>query len=46
MGTLFQGRDADLLVWSGEPWDLRSKLLAVVQNGEVVHRLETPKSSR
>jgi imidazolonepropionase-like amidohydrolase len=37
VGTLFTGRDADILVWSGEPWDLRSRLLAVIRNGTILH---------
>ncbi|MEZ5988856.1 MAG: amidohydrolase family protein [Planctomycetota bacterium] len=38
VGTLYKGRQADLCVWSGDPWDLRSRLLLVVRKGEVVWR--------
>jgi len=37
VGSLFKGRDADLCVWSGEPWNLSSRLLLVVRDGEVVY---------
>lgn len=37
VGTLLIGRDADLVVWSGDPWDLRSRVLLVVQDGRIVH---------
>ena len=39
-GALVRGRDADICVWSGDPWDLRSKLLLVVQAGEIVYEAE------
>ena len=35
-GSLYKGRQADLCLWSGEPWDLRSRLLVVVRAGKVV----------
>ncbi|MCA8972612.1 MAG: amidohydrolase family protein [Planctomycetes bacterium] len=36
VGSLQIGRDGDLIVWSGEPWDLRSRILLVVQDGKIV----------
>ncbi|MFQ5504510.1 MAG: amidohydrolase family protein [Planctomycetota bacterium] len=36
VGSLFKGRDADLLVWSGQPWDLRARLLLVVRDGRIL----------
>jgi imidazolonepropionase-like amidohydrolase len=38
VGALFQGRDADLVVWSADPWDLRARVLLVVRDGVIVHR--------
>jgi imidazolonepropionase-like amidohydrolase len=36
-GSLYKGRQADLCLWSGEPWDLRSRLLLVVRAGKIVY---------
>lgn len=44
VGTLFQGRDADVLVWSHEPWNPRARLLAVIQDGHLVY--DTRKSTK
>ncbi len=35
-GRVAPGLDADLLVFDGEPWELRSRLLLVVSDGHVV----------
>lgn len=35
-GSLYKGRQADLCLWSGDPWDLRSRLLLVVSEGKIV----------
>ncbi len=35
-GSLYKDRQADLCLWSGEPWDLRSRLLLVVRAGKIV----------
>ncbi|MDA8144839.1 MAG: amidohydrolase [Thermaerobacter sp.] len=40
LGSLEAGKDADLVVWSGPPFDLRSRPLAVLVAGRVVHRQE------
>ena len=39
-GSLLRGRDADVCIWSGDPWDLRSKLLLVVRGGQIVFEAE------
>ncbi|MGH7151380.1 MAG: amidohydrolase family protein, partial [Planctomycetota bacterium] len=36
MGSLEPGRDADLVVWSGNPLDLGTRPLAVIVGGEIV----------
>ncbi|GEM_PF-2191542 len=41
VGSLLKGRRADLCIWSGNPWDLRSKLLCVVRSGKVVWKAKT-----
>ncbi|HHI80037.1 MAG TPA: hypothetical protein ENK02_08650 [Planctomycetes bacterium] len=41
VGSLLKGRRADLCIWSGDPWDLRSKLLCVVRSGKVVWKTRT-----
>jgi imidazolonepropionase-like amidohydrolase len=38
VGSLEEGKDADLVVLSGEPLDLRSKILAVYCDGRLVHK--------
>ena len=40
LGSLEVGKNADLAVWSGPPFDLRSRPVAVVVAGRVVHRRE------
>ncbi len=45
VGSLLKGRRADLCIWSGDPWDLRSKLLCVVRSGKVVWKTKSPKPS-
>lgn len=45
VGTLVNGRDADLVVWSGQPFDLRSRVLLVVQNGRIVFEAKAKPSS-
>lgn len=40
LGSLELGKDADLVVWSGPPFDLRSRPLAVLVVGRVVYRQE------
>jgi imidazolonepropionase-like amidohydrolase len=38
VGSLEAGRDGDLVVWSGDPFDPSSRILAVVADGEVLER--------
>ncbi len=38
VGSLEEGKDADFVVFSGEPLDLRSKVLAVYSNGQLVYK--------
>ena len=37
VGSLEVGKDGDLVVFSGDPFDLSSRIVAVVVNGRVVH---------
>lgn len=36
VGSLEVGKDADLVLWSGEPFDVSSRVVGVVLNGELV----------
>lgn len=38
VGSIEIGKDADIVVWSGNPLDSRSKPVAVVINGKIVHK--------
>ncbi len=38
VGSLEAGRDGDLVVWTGDPFDPSSRILAVVADGEVLER--------
>lgn len=38
LGSLDGGKEADLVVWSGHPLEVRTKTLLVISGGEVVHR--------
>jgi imidazolonepropionase-like amidohydrolase len=40
VGSIRQGKDADLVVYSGDPFDLRSRVELVFINGEIVYRGE------
>ena len=40
IGSLEKGKDADIVVWSGNPADLNSKVLLTYINGEEVYRSE------
>jgi imidazolonepropionase-like amidohydrolase len=43
VGTLVQGSDADLVVWSGQPFEPGSEVVAVMIDGQWVYRrAETP----
>ncbi len=38
VGSLEEGKDADFIVFSGEPLDLGAKVVAVYSNGRLVHK--------
>ena len=40
VGSLEPGKDADFCLWSGEPWNLTSRLDAVYIEGRLVHESE------
>lgn len=40
VGSLEPGKDADFCLWSGEPWNLTSRLEAVYVDGRPVHESE------
>ncbi|MHC4285285.1 MAG: amidohydrolase family protein, partial [Planctomycetota bacterium] len=37
IGSVEQGKDADLVILSGEPFDFRSRVEKVVVNGKIVY---------
>lgn len=40
VGSIEQGKDADLVVWTGNPLDVRSRTLLVLVNGRIVYDAE------
>ena len=40
VGSIAPGKDADLVIWSGEPFDSGSAILKVLVDGHVVHESE------
>ena len=38
IGSLEAGKDADLVLWSGDPFDLRSRVVLTMIDGQVVYR--------
>ena len=38
LGSIERGRDADLVLWSGDPLNLTSRVEAVYVDGALVHR--------
>lgn len=38
VGSLEPGKDADLVIWSGDPFDLRSRVTLTMIDGQVVYR--------
>jgi imidazolonepropionase-like amidohydrolase len=46
VGTLLRGRDADLVVWSHPPYDLRARPLMVLRQGKVVFRAPSEESAK
>lgn len=37
VGSLDVGKDADLVIWSGHPFDFRSYVVKTIINGEIVY---------
>jgi imidazolonepropionase-like amidohydrolase len=37
IGSLEEGKDADVVVWTGDPFDVRSHVVLTIVNGEVVY---------
>ncbi|PIE22566.1 MAG: hypothetical protein CSA62_11965 [Planctomycetota bacterium] len=47
VGSLLRGRDADIVVWSHPPTELRARPLLVLRRGEVLYEASpTPKTSK
>ena len=40
VGSVEKGKDADLVVWDGDPLDARSRAVVTMIDGEVVHRVD------
>jgi len=40
VGSLEPGKDADIIVYDGHPFELKSKVLYTVINGEIVYKRE------
>lgn len=40
IGTLSEGMDADIIVFTGKPFDLNSKVMLTIINGHIVYRKE------
>ncbi len=40
MGSIEEGKDADMVLWNGDPLDYRSEVLVTIINGEVVYKKE------
>jgi imidazolonepropionase-like amidohydrolase len=40
MGSLEEGKDADMVLWSGDPLDSRSEALVTIIDGKVVYSKE------
>lgn len=38
VGSIKEGKDADLVIWEGHPFELQSKAAYTIINGEVVHQ--------
>ncbi|MBM7561347.1 amidohydrolase [Fusibacter tunisiensis] len=38
LGSLEAGKDADIVIWEGHPFDLQAKVAVTLVNGEVVYR--------
>jgi imidazolonepropionase-like amidohydrolase len=37
IGSIENGKDADLVVWTGNPFDIRSHTVLVLVNGRIVY---------
>lgn len=40
VGSLREGKDADLVIWDGHPFDIKSRPLYTIINGKVVYKTE------
>lgn len=40
MGSIEEGKDADMVLWNGDPLDCRSEVMTTIINGEVVYKKE------
>jgi imidazolonepropionase-like amidohydrolase len=40
VGTIEKGKDADLVILSGEPFSVAASVLAVMVDGKLVHKVE------
>ncbi|HAA46975.1 MAG TPA: amidohydrolase, partial [Synergistaceae bacterium] len=40
LGSIEEGKDADMVLWNGDPLDYRSEVLVTIINGEVVYKKE------
>jgi imidazolonepropionase-like amidohydrolase len=38
LGSIEEGKDADLVVWTGHPFELKSKVAATIIGGKVVYK--------
>ncbi len=38
VGSIKEGKDADLVIWEGHPFDLKSKAICTIINGEIVNK--------
>ncbi|WP_270180182.1 amidohydrolase [Alkalihalobacillus sp. CinArs1] len=41
VGSLEEGKDADLVIWSGDPFDTRNEVESTYVNGEIVYHRES-----
>ena len=46
LGSLKEGKDADLVLWEGNPLEIASSVFMTMINGEIVWRSQDQKSIR